>query len=68
VSYLDEAGFDLKYAYRKAAQAWKLQTVDSAGDVGEFTSITVDAEGNAHISYYDKTNADLKYGLVAAPE
>ncbi len=35
-------------------------TVDSAGNVGYFTSITIGADGLGLISYYDLTNGDLK--------
>jgi hypothetical protein len=35
-------------------------TVDSAGDVGHYTSITFGADGLALISYYDSFNGDLK--------
>jgi hypothetical protein len=34
--------------------------LDSTGSVGEYTSVTIGADGLGLISYYDSTNADLK--------
>ena len=66
ISYFDYTNYDLKYAYdgngdRDFSDEGEIQTVDSTGDVGDYTSLALDSSNNPHISYYDATNDDLKY-------
>ena len=42
-----------------------LATLDSTGDVGAYTSVTVGADGLALISYQDYTNGYLKVAHCA---
>ena len=37
------------------------EVIDSGGDVGMATSMTVDSQGKIHITYIDWTNGELKY-------
>jgi len=69
ISYYDATKDDLKYARWDATKGkWvgmtdpnKPDTVDSAGDVGSYTSLAFDSLDNPAISYHDATNGDLKY-------
>ncbi len=49
-----------------ASGSWVTTTIDSDGWVGEYTSIAVDSNNKVHISYYDRTNEDLKYSTNAS--
>jgi hypothetical protein len=50
-----------RYLSAKADAVWQMETVDSAGAVGLYPSLVLDADGNPHISYSDDTYKDLKY-------
>jgi hypothetical protein len=41
-------------------------TVDSIGDVGQYTALAVDSKNGIHIGYYDVTNGALKYATNAS--
>jgi len=56
---------DLKYAYIDAS-GWHIETVDSEGSIGEYTSIALDSSGYPHVSYFDRINWDLKYAYMDA--
>jgi hypothetical protein len=68
ISYYDDADSsgsntdDLKVAHCNdvACSTASAATLDSTGNVGRFTSITIGADGLGLISYYDFTNGDLK--------
>lgn len=67
ISYYDNTTDDLKYvhwngsAWVGLASATGPDTVDSGGDVGQYSSLALDSNGAPHISYHDYSNAVLKY-------
>lgn len=63
IAYYNNSDDDLKIVHCTTidCSSWDTpQTLDSAGDVGEFPSITIGSDGFPIVSYYDRTNADLK--------
>ncbi len=61
---------DLKYAYWTGSE-WNIQTVDSEGSVGKWTSIALDSQDFPHISYYeyiDYYTGALKYAQWTGSE
>jgi len=63
ISYYDQTNFDLKVAHCGGVDCAGVNTkttVDSIGNVGQNSSVTVGADGLGLISYRDVTNWDLK--------
>jgi predicted regulator of Ras-like GTPase activity (Roadblock/LC7/MglB family) len=63
IAYYDNTNYDLKVAHcgnANCSAANVLTTMDAAGVVGEFSSLTIGADGRPMIAYYDGTNGDLK--------
>lgn len=68
VSYYDNTNFALKVAHCANAActgAATITTVDTAGQVGRYTSIAIGADGLPVVSYYDSTYFDLKVAHCA---
>ena len=49
---------------RWTGSQWIAQAVDSAGDVGLYSSVEVLSSGYPVIAYYDASNGDLKYATA----
>jgi len=60
ISYCDYGNGDLKYAQWNGIN-WSVQTVDSLGFVGLYSSLVLDSSDRPCISYYDASFLDLKY-------
>ncbi|MCK5641050.1 MAG: hypothetical protein KAJ19_09645, partial [Gammaproteobacteria bacterium] len=52
-------GFDA-FIIEVKASGWDTRIIDQTNVVGLYSSIAIDEDGNAYISYYDETDQDLK--------
>jgi hypothetical protein len=70
VSYYTVPSLDLKVAlcHDTVCSSATTVTIDSAGDVGDFSSIAIGVDERPVISYYDRTNGDLKFARCADPQ
>ncbi|MFA5794757.1 MAG: hypothetical protein WC980_06800 [Candidatus Brocadiia bacterium] len=59
----NSAGATAGLVWSFSTVSWLCVTCDSVGDVGYNTSIAIDSNNNAHISYYDLGYGDLKYAV-----
>lgn len=72
ISYYDAANGHLKYVWADindntpwiSDSGWNISVVDDGAgtaNVGQYSSIALDANGYVYIAYYDATNGNLKY-------
>ncbi len=67
VSYYDVKNGDLKVAIHGAEGGWASHKVDgSNGDVGLYTSIALDSDGNPGVSYFQK-GGDTGFNIADCP-
>ncbi len=64
VSYSDSTNFDLKVLHCNdsncAGGDESIESPDTRGIVGEYTSLVLNSSGNPVVSYHDRTNGNLK--------
>jgi hypothetical protein len=60
ISYQEALYTTLRYASRLPGEPWTYQLVEGLGDVGRFSSIALDFNGNVFIASGDATNGRIK--------
>lgn len=63
--YLEKAG-GLMYAFFNGT-SWEIETVDSVGEAGLYTSLALDSAGFPHISDFDDANDTVEYAWKGEP-
>ncbi len=70
ISYYDASNKDLKVAHCANIECTTVAAItplDTDGDVGQYTSITIGADGLGLISYFDATSGNLKVAHCCNP-
>ena len=60
ISYVDDTDDDLMVA-RYNGTGWDIEMIDSGGRIANETSLVIDGNDVAHISYHDSQNQALMY-------
>lgn len=68
IVYYDNNNKELVANEKLTDGQWVRQVIDDGVDVGEHNSVTVDNEGNVHVSYADDDNKCVKYALKNSDE
>ena len=64
VAYYHWGTRDLIYGTREDLGGFEVSPVDTAGFVGEHASIRLDARGQPHLVYFDRTLSELRYAEI----
>jgi hypothetical protein len=69
ISWYDESARDLRFAVCResctSSSGWLGMAVETDGDVGREPSLAVDAQGRAHVAYYDFQRGALRYATCS---
>jgi hypothetical protein len=65
ISYYSTERRDLRVATQRNG-FWALETVDTTGDVGNYSSLALDSRSNPHVVYWDASHGQLKYATRLA--
>jgi hypothetical protein len=68
ISYYNATLGALLYASKSGVGPWVVDTVDTGGDVGGYSSLVLDDQDRPVISYYDATNQALKIAYGGYPD